>query len=440
MRDLLLLVLVLGLAPAALLRPHVGLLCYHWVSLMNPHRIVWGFMYGQPLAQLFGVLTLAGWVLTPERKRPLTAPLFWLLVLFAAWITLTTLTAEVPDEAWPEWQRVIKVIAVALASCALFADERRLRQFVAVVALSVAFFGIKGGLFVLATGGAHLVWGPPQSLIGDNNGLALALIAVLPLLAWLAETSPRRAVRLALWTAFGLTLVGILGTRSRGGFAALLVTGAVLALRSRHRIAFAAAALMAALVALLLLPPEWAERISSIERWDRDGSLALRLEVWAWTLELVERRPILGGGFGIFTTNGISDGRDTWLAAHSIFFQVLGEHGWPGLVLFVLLLAGGVLTARNTARLARAHEDLAWAARLGSLLEVSYVGYVAAGALLSMAWHDLLYDLLAITILARALVREHLRATEERAARAAPAPDTSAPPVWPQPAAGTGSA
>lgn len=440
MRDLLLLGLVLGLAPVALLRPHVGLLCYHWVSLMNPHRIVWGFMYGQPLAQLFGLLTLSGWLLTPERKRPLTTPLFWLLAAFGAWITVTTFAAELPDLAWEEWNRVIKIVAVALASCALFADPRRLRQFVAVVAFSVAFFGVKGGLFVLATGGAHLVWGPPQSLIGDNNGLALALITVLPLLAWLAETTPRRAVRLALWAAFGLTLVGILGTRSRGGFAALLVAGAVLALRSRHRLAFTAAALVTALVALLFLPPEWSERIASIERWDRDGSFALRLEVWAWTLELVEQRPLLGGGFGIFTTNGISDGRDTWLAAHSIFFQVLGEHGWPGLLLFVLLLLGGVLTARNTARLARGREELAWAVRLGSMLEVSYVGYVAAGAFLSMAWHDLLYDLLAITVLARALVREHLRAAEARPAGEEPAASLSGPLAAPRPLAGGGVA
>jgi len=409
-RDLLLLALVFGLAPVALLRPHIGALAYHWVSLMNPHRLVWGFMYGQPIGQLFAGVTLAGWILTPERKRPLVTPLTWLLLAFFAWTTLTTLNAQVPEAAWAEWQRLSKIVAAALMSCALFAEERRLRQFVAVVALSIAFFGVKGGLFVLATGGAHLVWGPPQSLIGDNNGLALALVTILPLLAWLAETASRRGLRLALWGAFALTLVAVLGTRSRGGFVALLVTGGVLALRSRHRLAFAALALFAALVALLFLPPEWSERIASIERWDRDGSFALRLDVWAWTLELVERRPILGGGFGIFTTNGISDGRDTWLTAHSIVFQVLGEHGWPGLVLFLSLLAGGVLTARNAARLARGREELAWAARLGSLLEVSYVGYAAAGMFLSMAYYDLLYQLIAITILARALVREHLRA------------------------------
>ncbi len=419
MRDLLLFGLVLALIPAILARPHLGVLAYHWFSLMNPHRLVWGFAYGQPFGLLFAGLTVVAWMLHRERRLPPTTPLFWLLVLFALWVTFTTFTvARAPAVAFAEWARFAKMFLVVVLSLVLLAEPGRLRAFVAVVALSVGFFAVKGGLFVLATGGRHLVWGPPETLIGDNNGLALALVVVLPLLVFLAETAPWRPLRWALWGVVWLDVLAILGTRSRGGFVALMATALVLWWQSRHRLALALAGLAAAAVALALLPPDWYARIASIEDYARDPSFALRLRVWRWTLEeVVAAAPLWGGGFGVFTLNGIRHLQGDYLEAHSIYFEVLGEHGVVGLVLFLALFAGGVLTARAAARAATGSGDLVWAVRLGRLLPASYVGYATAGAFLNMAFFDLFYELLTITVLLRVLVRDR-EATE----RAAPDP------------------
>ncbi len=408
MRDLALLTLVLALVPVILARSHVGALAYHGFSLMNPHRLVWGFAYGQPFGLLFAALTGLAWLLHPERRRPATTPLFWLLLVFALWMSFTTFAvAWAPEAAFDNWWRFIKLLLMLILSLALLAEPSRLQHFVAVVALALGFFAIKGGLFVLLTGGRYLVCSPLETPIGDNNGLALALVTVLPLLVYLAE-GVRGWWRWPLWAVVWLDVIAILGTRSRGGFVALAATAMVLWWQSRHRLALGLAGLAAAAVALALLPPDWYARIASIEDYARDPSFALRLRVWRWTLEeVVAAAPLWGGGFGVFTLNGIRHSQEEYLNAHSIFFEVLGEHGLVGLALFLALLAGGVLTALRTARAAAGCEELAWVVRLGRLLPASYVGYATAGAFLNMAFFDLLYQLLAITILARALVRDH---------------------------------
>ena len=58
-------------------------------------------------------------------------------------------------------------------------------------------------------------------------------------------------------------------------------------------------------------------------------------------------------------------------AAHSIYFQVLGEHGFVGLLLF---LAIGMSTWIAAGRLVRKYEgvpDTRWAADLGAMAQVS---------------------------------------------------------------------
>ena len=71
-RDLLMAVTVFGSLPLCFMRPWVGILMWSWIGYMNPHRLAFGFAYGFPWAWLVAVVTLAGLVLTRDR-RPLPA-------------------------------------------------------------------------------------------------------------------------------------------------------------------------------------------------------------------------------------------------------------------------------------------------------------------------------------------------------------------------------
>ncbi|HAY29062.1 MAG TPA: putative O-glycosylation ligase, exosortase A system-associated, partial [Candidatus Accumulibacter sp.] len=50
MRDLLLVGIFLAVLPFALRHTWIGVLLWTWLSLMNPHRLTFGFAYDAPFA------------------------------------------------------------------------------------------------------------------------------------------------------------------------------------------------------------------------------------------------------------------------------------------------------------------------------------------------------------------------------------------------------
>ncbi|EQD61099.1 O-antigen polymerase [mine drainage metagenome] len=83
-------------------------------------------------------------------------------------------------------------------------------------------------------------------------------------------------------------------------------------------------------------------------------------------------------------------------AAHSIYFQVLGEHGFVGLFLF---LAIGFFTWRSGSwiiRETRGKPDLHWANTLARMLQVSQIAYATGAAFLSLAYFDLPYYIVVL--------------------------------------------
>ena len=68
MRDLLLVLATLGFLPLCFRYPAAGAICWAWFSLMSPHRLVYGGAYGQ-FNLVIAAVTLAGWLISRERKR-----------------------------------------------------------------------------------------------------------------------------------------------------------------------------------------------------------------------------------------------------------------------------------------------------------------------------------------------------------------------------------
>ena len=90
--------------------------------------------------------------------------------------------------------------------------------------------------------------------------------------------------------------------------------------------------------------------------------------------------------------------------AHSIYFEVLGEHGWVGLGLFLLLGAFTWFTASRVARRADKAEATKWLADLCRMVQVSMIAYGTAGAFLGLGYFDLYYSLVVIVIAAQRIL------------------------------------
>jgi O-antigen ligase len=122
------------------------------------------------------------------------------------------------------------------------------------------------------------------------------------------------------------------------------------------------------------------------------------------------------------------------MAAHSIYFEVLGDLGFTGLLLFLGMLGFAILTCTTIRRRAKPHPDMAWMAELAGMLRLSLIVYMVAGAALSFAYFEGLYLLVALLSVTR-----HMQSVElAKRANAEPvfdveqvaAPVVAAEPVW----------
>jgi putative inorganic carbon (HCO3(-)) transporter len=426
MRDVALTLMVISTLPFVTIWPYVGVLAFNWLSLMSPNRLAYGFAVEAPFAMIVGVVTLLAWLISRENKRfPLTA-LSVLILLWALWITVTTATAINPELALVKWANTTKTLLIACMVLMLANNRERIIAMVWVCAVSVGFYGGKGGVWWILHKGEWPVVGPDATQMADGNQLALALCMTLPLIFYLYQVSTHRFVRLGCLGVGFLTLIAVFGTYSRGGLIALAAVGAFLLWKSRHRFVFALVGAIIFFTAAPFVPVKWVERMTTIQTYDEDSSAGLRFQWWKMAQRIARDRPVTGGGFSVFLDPQVypryHPEADHPRDVHSIYFEVLGEHGYVGLAIFVALLGVGFLTASKTIFQARRHPELRWAVDLARMLQVSLVGYASAGAFLTLATSHEYYQVLALIGALEAYVRQTVRNAKKGEAIPAPQP------------------
>ena len=417
MRDLILAVLVFGAVPFILWRPPIGIFLWVWISVMSPHRMAWGFAYDFPFAQTIAIATLVGMLFSRDIRRPPITPVTVVLLLMVLWMNVSTFFAIDITEAQPMWERVMKIQLMIFISLFILHSKQHVQVLMWIVALSVAFFGVKGGFFTLRGGGEMLVWGPEGSFIADNNHLALATIMTIPLLFYLYHRTPKRWIRLCLLAAMVLCGFSALGSYSRGGLLAIAAMIGFLWTKSRGKLATGFVLLLLIPIAIGFMPEKWGERMRSIETYEQDASSMGRINAWQMAINLANDRPLVGGGFEIYTPKVFSryaPNPDDLHAAHSIYFQMLGEHGYVGLLLFLLLWWLVWRDAGWIIKHSRDRTDLQWALDLARMIQVSLVGYAVGGAFLSLAYYDVPYNLLVVLVLTRRLVERELEGADQK--------------------------
>jgi len=410
-RDIVVTAIVFAYLPVSLARPWVGVLLWSWIGYMNPHRLAWGFAYDMPFAQMAAIVTLAGCVFTRERyPLPRTREVLFLLLLWAVFL-LSTLTAFYPTEAWAHLVKVSKILLMTFMTVLLCRDARKVQALLRVIALSIGFFGLQ-------------VLGPAGSFFEGNTEVGLALNMILPLLLFLRRQTARPWLRHFLLAMFGFSIVAILVTYSRGALLGLAVVVVLLFMKSRTKLIALVLLAVALPLAASTLPDQWFERMQTIETYEQDPSARGRLTAWRVAYQIALDHPFLGGGFRTFTRDVFARyGVPTSLDAHSIYFQVLGEHGFTGLAIYLALIVSTMLSLRRLVRGTPADPALGWIPDCARMLEASLAGYLVSGAFLSLSYIDLYYHLVAVTIILKAL------------AEAPVAPPAAATPPPPRPVA-----
>jgi len=411
LRDLAIFIIVFGLLPVVFRHPHVGILLWSWLSYMNPHRLSWGPAYDFPFAQTVALVLFSALLFTGERLALPKKPVIFIWLLFLIWMGVTTLAAWYPDAALDYYIVILKIQTVTFLTMLLINNRERIDQLIWIIVISIGYYSIKGGIFTITTGGAYRVWGPSQSFIGGNNEIALASLMILPLMEYLRQVSGNRWVKYGLIAGMALSLVSAVGSQSRGALLAVLSVAGFFWLKSNRKAVWAVAILLALPAVFLSMPSTWEMRMDTIGNYQNDESAMGRINSWGFAINVADAR-ITGGGlecwepapFAIYAP----DHTIKVLVAHSIYFSVLGEHGWIGLLLWSLIYLSTWRSATWVIRHARGVEDLSWAVILARMIQVGLVAYFTGGAFLSLAYFDLPWHYMAVILMLRVISEQRL--------------------------------
>ncbi|XLZ68457.1 putative O-glycosylation ligase, exosortase A system-associated [Massilia sp. SR12] len=426
MRDILVTLIVFGSLPYIFKRPFIGAVMWIWISVMNPHTQGWGFAASMPFAAIIAGTTIVAMLTKPKDINFPKTGLSWMLIAFTLWIGVTTVFALGPENPLPLLNKVVKIMGMTIVVSMLVRTRKEIETLVWIVVISLGYYGVKGGLFTVRSGGSNRVWGPAGTFIEGNNEVALALIMVVPLMLYLVSLIANKWGKRAMWAAAGLCALASLGSYSRGAALAMAAMLCFLWLKSHNKMVMGTLLVVMAPLALVFMPEQWHSRIDTINNYEQDGSAMGRINAWMMAINLAADYPLTGGGLQIYNAEIFSryaPNPEDIHAAHSIYFQVLGEHGYVGLLLYLALYfvvwRNGSWVINNAGRL----PELEWAVRLVRMLQVSIVGFLVGGAFLSLAYFDVPYYIMVIMVATRLLVERTLK---EQAGQKVPAQEKEA--------------
>ena len=410
MRDLLVAAIIFGLLPMVLRRPQVGIYLWCWISYMNPHRLAYGFAMNFPWAYTIAIATLMGMLFSKEPKRILWTRETILVVVFVIWMLITTYFAFFPDLAWEGWVKAFKIQLMTFVTIMVITNRKRINGVIWMIALSLGFYGVKGGIFTILHGGVYRVQGPDGTFIGGNNEMALALVMTVPLIAYLRLQEKRHWLKLGLTGAMLLTAIAAIGSQSRGALVGMLAMGLFLWLKSSSKIMTGLLMVIAVVAIGSIMPQEWYDRMNSTKNYEQDDSALGRINAWHCAFNVAKSR-ITGGGIemfrhSVFQQYAPDPGRVH--DVHSVYFEVMGEHGFIGFGLFMTIMIFTWMKGSFIIRRTKRMPDLKWASDLAAMVQVSMIGYATCGAFLGLSYFDLIWHLVAIMVILDHLVKEKI--------------------------------
>jgi O-antigen ligase len=188
---------------------------------------------------------------------------------------------------------------------------------------------------------------------------------------------------------------------------------------------------LAVLVAMPFLPKSYTARMNTIENNQSDQSASTRLAVWGWTWGYVKDHPF-GGGFNVYLANNLrfetteaqTSGSTTVVttqvvqdgarAFHSSYFEMLGEQGYPGLMLWLTIQLMGIVQMEVLRRrwAKRTGPDEQWQAPLAVALQLAHVIYMFGSLFVGIAYQPFVLMLIGV----QNGVWSYLRRTEPKLA------------------------
>jgi probable O-glycosylation ligase (exosortase A-associated) len=424
-RDYVILAIVFLSAPVAVFSPYYGILVWTWIAYFNPHRYGWGVAHDTPVALIIAIPTLLGVLFAAKNHRIFVRESMLLMALWG-WLAVTTYyISTVPAfaghvlDAVTHLEGVSKILLMTFVTILLVNSKEKLRVLVLVIIASFGFRALFAAVFFVKTGGQYRIWGPEGTFLEDNNDFALALNMTIPMFFFMARVEEKKWVRITLRILMASVIISVIGTYSRGGLLGLAVVTLAIIAKSRQKVLSLFLVAVGLLCVLTFSAVQWKDRMGDFVHGDLDDSAESRLTVWKGGWSLVKEYPLTGGGFDVYTDPDAfsqyipheAQSSSGLRGPHSIYFQMLGEQGFVGLLLFLGLLSASYMTMRGLRRQGLRHPESEWVIPYTHMFEVTLLAYMTSGATLGRAYFDFFYQVIACIIVLKILFLRERRSS-----------------------------
>jgi putative inorganic carbon (HCO3(-)) transporter len=337
-------------------------------------------------------------------------------IVIGVMVALGIVYADLQRAAYSTFIFVIGFVVLFIMVARIVTTLSRLRGVIAVLLFSHLFLLSMNPSVVLNPTQRQYILG--ATFLGDGNDFSLSMCILLPLAIYLTIGVKAWWLRIVCWAAVAVVLLGIIATQSRGASIGLAGVIVFLWLFSPRKVIGLVGVAIAGVVVLMYAPPEYFNRMRTITAYEDDGSAQGRIEAWKSAINMAIDHPLLGVGAGNFAPAFGAKYRTPgaagmpWLTAHSSYFLLLGELGFPGLIVLLSMILGNIGSNMKLRRmvLARAGPvplpETRESTRALFLTAAAFIGFALAGAFLSAAYYPHIFVLSGMLVATRAIVRQ----------------------------------
>jgi O-antigen ligase len=181
--------------------------------------------------------------------------------------------------------------------------------------------------------------------LGDGNDFAFSLSLIIPFALFFLCYEKKIWHKIFIFQIVLVLTIGIFMTQSRGGILAFAGIAMFLVLSSKHKLTGLIIILMTTLV-LYAAFPRIATRMQTLAKYKEDASARGRLDAWNASIKMGLDKPLTGVGlgnfavaYGLYYRPANAYHQYSWLVAHSLYFQMIGELGFPGIIFLLCVLS-----------------------------------------------------------------------------------------------------
>lgn len=424
MRDLFFVAVIGLMMLLSCRRPFLFVMFYAYVDIVAPQRLSYYLLNAAHISLVAFVLAFAAWALFDNKKGTRFTFLQFLMVLFLVWCGITTLNADFFAEAMAKWDWVWKALIFAIFLPFTLRTKLRIEVLGLFMLLSVSSLIVTGGVKTILSGGGY---GQLQLLVDDNSGIyegstiSTVAICIIPLILWFAKFGTIfKASPLVKYYCYALVFACLLipvGTVTRTGLICIAVAGILHFRFSNYKFLYAMGAVFALIVAIPFLPQSFLDRMNTITDVKSEQSASTRLQIWSWTWNFAQANP-MGGGFDAFRQNKFTydlviksgEGAATSTervriteegrAYHSGVFEVLGEQGFPGIILWASIHIFSLINMERIRRKYKNYTDKGreWISPLAMALQHGHVIYLVGTLFVGIAYQPFIFMMISMQI------------------------------------------